>query len=293
MNGEIPRVGPEETGGNAIESQEALKKESIPVISIYLVRHGETGKDKTDPKRTLTENGVRQVETVTERIIDQLISEAASGAEVNEEAKKDILKSIHFRLYDSGTTRTQEQISLERAKLLAMGVPEGNIYLPQSYYDYVGEEHSSGPGIPKRLEGIMGIDEATDFRKKIGDSEYQKAVGAADEVTAWALTPEEEIPTGVDTYRDVQSRVAANIAKLEKVMPYLARKKERTVIIANSHASNVTIASVNILGMEDIRELGQAGNVEGVRMAFLKDGSRKVEPFGANYESRVGGSTPQ
>lgn len=290
MTGELSRVDPEETDENVVESQEAIKKEGVPVISIYLVRHGETGKDKTDPKRTLTENGVHQVEAATERIVNQMISEAALGTEVDDEARRDILKVIKFRLYDSGTTRTQEQISLERDKLLAMGVPEENIYLPQSYYDYVGEERTSGPGIHKRLEGVIGMDEAVDYRKKIGDSEYQQAIGATDEITAWALTPKEEIPAGVETYSDVQSRVTTNIAKLEKIIPYLARKNERIVIIANSHASNVTIASANILGMEDLREIGQAGNVEGVKMTFLKDGSRKVEPFGEGYERKVGGN---
>lgn len=288
MGEEFPKFGLEETGENATEDQETIEKESEPIISIYLLRHGETGKDKTDPKRTLTENGVHQVEAATERIVDQLISDAHPDSEVDDETKKEILESIHFRLYDSGTTRTQEQISLERAKLLEMEVPEENIYLPQSYYDYVGEKRSSGPGIPKRLEGVIGMDESPGFREKIADPEYQRAVGASDEITSWALTPEEELPPGVESFQNVKSRVAASIEKLENVIPYLARKNERIVIIANSHASNVTIASANILGIRDLRELGQAGNVEGVKMTFSKDGSRKVEPFGENYESKVG-----
>lgn len=273
-----------------IEVKEVLKPENMPVLSIYVLRHGETGKDKTNPKRALTETGEQQVREATINAVKQVIGEAfPDGSELNfdNDEIKEVLSQLKFRLYDSGTTRTQQQIALEKDVLVSLGVKEENIYLPQGYYDYIGSEEKSGPGVAARLEGVQGIDEAAEFRSQISSPDYQAAVGASDEVMAWALTPDEEIPEGVDTFGDVARRVDTNLQSLRHITPRLAQNGQRMVILANSHASNVTIAAARVLGVEDPRQLGQADNAEGVRLAVYQDGTQKAEPFGANYENKM------
>lgn len=282
--GEVPEQGQAES------STEKRSLENVPPISVFLIRHGETGKDKTNPKRALTGRGEEQVKTATRDAVEQIISEACEGEELDDDSRRELLTQLKFRLYDSGTTRTLQQIDIEREVLISMGVPEANIYLPDSYYQYKEQDFASGPGIPRRLEGVAGLDEHSDFRQKIGDPEYQAAVGATDEVLAWALTPEEEIPEGVSTPTGLREKVDRNLAQLKRIAPMLAKRDDRTVVIANSHASNVTMATAEALGIEDISDLGMAGNAEGVRMSFYADGRSTARAFGEDYEQKTGSS---
>ena len=193
-----------ETNLPQTETGETLKSNK-PVLSVLLLRHGESAKDKTDPRRGLTDLGVSQVEEATHKLINQIIAEERpdfvdfGDVEKRRTVFSEMAPNISLRLYDSGTDRTLQQVQVERRVFEEMGA--ARIYVPQSVivYDIATQnrphqlgELATGRGVPGRLEGIAGVDQdKSGFRQKIADTEYQKKLGASDELVAWALSPDD------------------------------------------------------------------------------------------------------
>lgn len=276
------------------EQGERLHTEPAPV-TIYLLRHGLTGKDKSNPNRELTEVGREQVTAAIRDVVDQLIREVDPHAKITDDNRAvlfaPVAEQIQFQLYDSGTTRTQEQVTLEQVALKQWGAGDESIYVPASVQRYQGEHPTAGPGVAKRLEGVMGLDENPGFRKQLDDPATQERLGSEGALLTWLLMPEEEIPGDVENPSQMKGRMQATVNKVRRVIPYLAREAVRTgqrrVIIGNSHGSFSTLSASEMLGV-DLRTIGQVHEAEGIRLRFNADGSsRSVEPFGEKIEARL------
>lgn len=293
-------------GGIELEHNSEKLQAEKPSFSIYLIRHGETSKDKSNPSRALTDKGEDEVREAVASVIKQLIREEKPDFDQFDDETaclkvfEEIAPRISFRLYDSGTARTLQQVAIEKHELGRDGVEPENIYIPESVrqflknnYDHVDVgDQSTGPGIQDRLEGVRGVDQdSTGFRQKIADPEYQKRLGADDEIIAWALSPEDEIPKDVENIDTMIRRVKENLQKVQNVAPRIAERipeGKRIVVLANSHASNVTVTSAAGLG-KSIKELGGVGTGEGVRLDFFASGAEHTAaPFGEKIEAKIG-----
>ncbi|MBU1039199.1 hypothetical protein KKC17_03190 [Patescibacteria group bacterium] len=273
------------------ESKEVLKEQ--PNITVYLIRHGESGKDKTNPKRGLTDKGREQVKETITNIAKQIISDEQSDFKDwnNKQAYAEVLQKsldkIKLFIRDSKTDRTCEQDWVMNDTLIELGARPDQIDLPKSAYEWKGENipTEAGPGVEKRLKGIQGIEHEPDFRKKLGDTSYQEKLGAKDEIVAWALTPDDEIPTAVETKSQMLKRKNIDMAKVEKIADWLSNKgqEKRIVYIANSHASMTSLIVADELNIP-LEKVGEVENAEGVRLDFYGQNKKKAKPVGKNIE---------
>lgn len=248
------------------EGSELLK--GAPAVEVYLLRHAETSTDKSSPTRGLTEDGRQQVKDAMGKIIAGITDH----------------KTVNFRVYDSGTSRTREQSVLEVELLLHAGVPEENIYLSAR----------GGSGVDKRLS-VDGLEGNFEFRKQRESEEYLQKMGAKDGILAWALTDEADLPEGVENYGDIASRIQHTAEQMERIVPRMidSSPERTTVIIANSHAPFVTAAAEQMLN-GDKHEMTMARNAEGIKLAFDTEGHYVSSAFTLEdikeIEKREGGA---
>lgn len=284
--------------GEIEASKETEKLE--PKMTVFLLRHGESGKDKTDPKRGLTETGKKQVTESINKIMESLLLEKNpdfdqwNDEEAKLEAIKEAIQNIEFHLRDSGTTRTQEQVWLEYDLLKEFGVSDDNIYLPKGAFEYleIEPDAKAGPGIAKRLKGVKGLGQNPEYRKLLQSKEFQEEVGATTDMVAWALSPEDEVPERIEKLSEMEQRYQNDVAKLERV---IKRKTEgyprRVVAIANSHASIATIAAAKESGIsvkELMKKVGEMPEAQGLRYDFFKgEESHKAQVFGKDIEAAI------
>jgi len=200
------------------------------------------------------------------------------------------MEKVEIHLRDSGTDRTIEQEWVEQEVLVGLGVDPKNINLPASAYKWQGTEKptTAGPGIGKRLKGIQGLetnDLTMGFRKKISDPDYQRSVGATDELLAWALTPEDQIPEAVETRQQMSKRKNQDLAKVERIASKLGQRDKRIIYIANSHASIATLTAADELNVP-LEQVGEVENAEGLRLDFYASGEKHgAQPIGEKIEA--------
>lgn len=276
------------------------KEKNEPVMTIFLIRHGESGKDKSNPNRELTEKGKGQVRDAFNQVMESLLKEREpdfdqwDDEETKLKAIREAISDIEFHLRDSGTTRTLEQVWLEYDLLKELGVADENIYLPKSAFEHksLAPDAKAGPGIAKRLKGVKGVDKNPDFRKLISTKEFQKKVGAKSDMMAWALTPEEGMPPGIEKRREMEERYGRDLASLEKVVNHkMENYPKRVVAIANSHASIATLAAARESGipLEKIMEkIGEMPEAQGLRYDFYRGSkTHQAQPFGKDIERTI------
>lgn len=190
-----------------------------------------------------------------------------------------------------------EQAWLERQMLLELGIDPKEIHLSRAAYAWAERNgkisaadipENAGPGVAKRLSGVRGLDKNPAFRKKIGNPEYQAEVGAGDEIIAWALTPDDEVPEGVESKSRMEQRLQRDLGKVERVAAgRLDGRPKRVVYVANSHASILTLATSSELGLP-MEQVGEVPNAEGLRFDFYGAGkAHSTRPFGKNLETKV------
>jgi len=295
----MPRESSPEMPPN-LESKEAEKEH--PSLTVFLMRHGESEEDKSKPNRGLTEKGQQEVRENFNDIINQIITDELPNfkdfddTEKRKTAAQETLAKVEMHLADSRTDRTMEQAWLERKILVELGLPPEELYLSKATYEWAQKKgelqavpETAGPGIKKRLAGVQGLDKAPEFRKQLDSPEYQHRVGAQDTLIAWALTPEDQVPGGVEKRSQMEQRLHRDLAKVEHVAQSkkLAGRPKRPIYIANSHASIITLATASELNVP-IEKLGEVPNAEGLRFDFYgEDKSHTSKPFGKNLEAKV------
>ncbi|MBU2228834.1 hypothetical protein KJ810_00330, partial [Patescibacteria group bacterium] len=216
---------------NEHPEQDREKEKELPKMTVFLLRHGESNKDKTNPNRGLTEKGESQVIDSINQILNGLLLEINpefdqwEDEEVRVTAIQNAIQNVEFHLRDSGTTRTLEQVWLEYEILKRYGVTEENIYLPKSAFEYAKKDpnEKSGPGIAKRLKGVKGMDQNPEYRMKIKDKLFQESLGASGDMMAWAISPEEDIPNNIEKRSEMEARYDNDISKLDRVVAHKMR----------------------------------------------------------------------
>ncbi|MFC1687159.1 hypothetical protein ACFL0L_01095 [Patescibacteria group bacterium] len=282
------------------EFKEAEKE--YPNLTVFLMRHGESESDKTKSSRGLTEKGREQVTENFNGLIDQIIKDELpefkdfDNPEERQKAAIEAIAKVEVHLADSGTDRTMEQAWQQRQMLIDLGIPAEHIFLSKATYKWAQEkgfmdsisEPQGGPGVKRRLAGVQGMDQAPAFRKLIDNPEYQQKVGAADEIGAWAKTPDDEVPEGVEKRGEMEARMESDLSTVQALTEKrLVRYPKRVVYVANSHASIITLAAAKELNLP-IDKLGQVDNAEGIRMDFHGSGKqREVSPFGKNLTTKA------
>lgn len=292
-------ISPEKLSNLNRESREAENKRSN--LTVYLMRHGESEPDKSKPSRGLTEKGIQEVTENFNGIINQIIKDelpSFNDFDNPEERKKAALEAfakVELHLADSKTDRTMEQAWLQKKILTELGIKPEDLYLSKATYEWAQKQgliekipESAGPGIKKRVAGVGGLDRAPDFRRKIDSPEYKQKVGAQDGLIAWALTPDDEVPEGVENRSQMKERLHNDLDKVEHVsQKRLNDYPRRVVYMANSHASIATLAASSELKVP-IEKLGEVDNAEGLRFDFYGPGkSHTTQPFGKNLEAKV------
>ncbi|MBU0612435.1 hypothetical protein KKB10_00310 [Patescibacteria group bacterium] len=285
---------------NEHPEQDREREKELPKMTVFLLRHGESEKDKTNPNRGLTEKGVKQVTESINQILNSLLLESNpefeewEDEEVRTAAIRGAIRNVEFHLRDSGTTRTLEQVWLEYEILTQYGVPEEHIYLPKGAYEYLEREpdKKAGPGIAKRLKGVKGMDQNPEYRMKIKDKAFQEALGASGDMMAWAVSPEEEVPSNVEKRSQMEARYDSDIATLDKVVAHKIKDyPKRVVAIANAHASIATVAAARESGVpleEIMKKIGEVPEAQGLRYDFYQgDTERTAKPFGPEIEKAI------
>jgi len=147
---------------------------------------------------------------------------------------------------------------------------------------------NAGLGAKRRLDGLRGIKDNPDFRKKLDSTKYQNKVGAQDTLIAWALTDEDHVPNGVETRQLMERRLQEDLGKVERVAQKRLKKyPKRVIYVANSHASIITLAASSKLDVPT-EELVEVPNAEGVRFDFYgPDTNYTTKPFGANLTAKI------
>lgn len=289
---------PEQSNAAAIESKETAHEQ--PNLTVYLMRHGESESDKTIKNRGLTEQGREEVTVNFNEIINQIVKDelpdfdAIDDPEERKQAVQKALQNVELHLTDSGTDRTSEQAWQERQMLIDLGADPEDIILPRSTYEWAVKQghvktmpENAGPGVPRRLEGVRGMQGKPEFRKKIDSKEYQKEVGAEDTLIAWALTDKDQIPKGVENKNQMEERLGKDLSIVNRAARILNNYDKRIVYIANSHASIITLAASSKLDVP-MKELGEVPNAEGVRFDFYGPGTDyTTKPFGKNLTAKV------
>lgn len=297
-----PGMGGGEEMGRSPESAEQLEHGPAPV-TIYLLRHGLTGKDKQNPNREITEVGQQQVKDAMIGVIDQLIHEADPAVVITDENRATlfapIAKGIEFRMYDSGTSRTQQQVTIERDMLKQFGATDESIYVPATVQAYEQQPITGGPGVQRHLEGVKGLDENKTFRKEVlDDPATQERLGTEGALATWLALSSEEIPDGVEKPTEMTERMLETVRRVQGIIPGLARRAsgpdgKRLVIIGNSHGSFSTLSASTLLGA-DLKTIGEVKEAEGFRLQFNADGSqRSAEAFGKQLEAKLAPKTPE
>ncbi len=248
-----------------------IEKKKEESLSVFIIRHGETDENKTNPNRGLTENGKKQVEESIKKIVEDIDSVD--------------LPNVEFHLRDSGTERTKEQVVLEYKLLLKLGVTKDKIILTDNILKRIGEpETGNRPGISKRLVGIQGLDNNPEFRKKLGSKDYQKKVEANGAIDAWTKTPKKDLPQGVESQEELEKRYINNKEKLSNIL----RKKwkipegKRIIVIANSHESMASLAATKEFGIP----INEVTGAQGMKMSW-NDQNWETKPFGEDIEKKV------
>ena len=285
---------------NEHPEQDREKEKELPKMTVFLLRHGESNKDKTNPNRGLTEKGESQVIDSINQILNGLLLEINpefdqwEDEEVRVTAIQNAIQNVEFHLRDSGTTRTLEQVWLEYEILERYGVTEENIYLPKSAFEYAKKDpnEKSGPGIAKRLKGVKGMDQNPEYRMKIKDKLFQESLGASGDMMAWAISPEEDIPNNIEKRSEMEARYDNDISKLDRVVAHKMRDyPKRVVAIANSHASIATVATAkeSDIPLESVMaKIGEVPEAQGLRYDFYEgDIRRTVQPFGPDIEKAI------
>ncbi len=262
------------------EKKEREKSESV--VTAYIIRHGDTTKDKFDPNRGLTEKGKEETEEAAERIAQEIVEETGKDTE------------IELRGYDSGQIRANQTLIEVAKKLTDKGY---KIYLPFSSQELAKDEvafkemkkagliHGEGPGIKSRIRNITLPDEAKKELKEEAKQKGEKAV-----ITVLTTPPEKLKEMGVETPEEIFKRVESAVESTDRISQRL-RKNEyprKIIAIAATHGA-IPEAYLSQKLKVNPKDIGEVPNCEGFRIDFTgkPDKKPRIQFWGKEIEKRM------
>ena len=266
------------------EFESSLEKEKLPqgIITVYLLRHGETTSDKTDPRRGLTEKGKEQAQKAALRIAQEIIQTTSPK------------KVIELRGYDSGVFRANQTL-IEIAKILTE--KSFRIYLPYSTQELAEDKFSleemkkkgliygEGPGIKPRIRNMILPDEA---KKEIVKKAKEK--GEEPVVTLLTTSPAKLKEMGIETPEEIFQRIEEGVKITEKLAHRLGKGESprKIIVIATSHGGTLEGYLTQKFNL-DPKTLGEIPNCEGIRLDFPGNLQEevKISLWGDEMEKRA------
>src|SRR3990167_1622946 len=259
-----------------IESQPDSSKEKNraerPTLTAYVLRHGETEKDKTKKDRGLTEKGEREILEAADRIISEL------------DPQNDIIQ-----LLDSDTPRTKTCNQLIGQKLAEAGFKFFTLIRTDkagkpleteinTSGDIVASRRFPKIRMPKISEADSAVQRDSSQRKK-----YNIPNGVEDARMAiwYAMGERGKLSGDSETPQAVAERMEDGIEQTKKKLPMLnklLKPGQRIVAIINANAPQIDALITKKTG-KSMLERGEVKNAKGFRIDFstLEDSSHKVK----------------
>jgi len=272
------------------------EKEKMPksVITAYVIRHGESITDKTDPRRGLTEKGKEQAKEAGRKIAEEIARE--TGPEVD----------IELRGFDSGMERTNQTLIEAIRALTDKGY---KVHLPYSTQELAQDKFALEEMEQAGLIRIYGKKqrirpEAIDFLKPIGLSKEAKQILAVeaqasggDLLTAMlTLSPEgtrEIKEKGAETPEEAYQRMKSGEERESKVAEFLKqreRRPRRLIHIAISHGYIMGFYLKEKLGIKQAFKEENIPNCQGFRVDFTGEHGKEpeIKLWGEEIKERIG-----
>lgn len=255
---------------------EGERSREAPVVTAIVLRHGETIKDKTNPRRGLTKEGEKQVEAAAERLIQQL------------DPRRDIIQ-----LFDSGNYRANVTIMMIAEKLREAGFAFFEpIKLNKKTLrpERAGIETTDKPK-SRAYKRLRQANIPEKFAKQLADPELHKKMNIPEDiedkrVVAWFLSNFD----GAEKAAEVADRVYEGMAKTQKQLPMLARQlspEQRIVVLAAGNASMIDSVVTRATGVHPVDRGGETPNGEGFRVDFNLGEDPKVAVWGEKIEKEL------
>ena len=260
--------------GPAIESR---GERETPVVTAYILRHGETTENKLDPNRGLTAQGERQVDEAAERLRQEL------------NPKTDIIQ-----LLDSGNHRANVTVMRLGERLREAGFIffrpvklESGTRQPAETGVNISPEPASRPY--SRIESARIPD---DVKKQLSKPEVHEKLGIPDaiadkRVAAWFLG---DWPDEVEKPGEVAARVRTGMENAQKNLPMLAGQlgpDKRIVSISAANASAIEATINEFTGSSVVDRKGEVENCEGFKVDFKLNSQPGFAVWGEKIEQQI------
>lgn len=256
------------------ESREAER--SSPVLTAYVLRHGETTEDKLNPNRGLTLEGEKQMDQAAERLITEL------------DPERDMIQ-----IFDSGNQRALVSVmriaeQLKAARFLffePIRVDSRKNFLPTEE----GVRTTPEPRARPMVRGIGAARIPNTFKQQLSDPVWHKVLGIVDDIpdkriATWMLG---EWPDEVESPKEVAIRVETAIVQAQARLPMLARQlglEKRIVVIGAANATAIDAAIVGRTGVPVTERGGETSNAEGFKIDFSLAKEPKFSVWGEKIE---------
>ncbi|MBI2989638.1 MAG: histidine phosphatase family protein [Candidatus Magasanikbacteria bacterium] len=271
---------PDGAHGEVPREYREIRRE-MPVMTAYVLRHGETTKDKTNPKRGLTPEGESQLDQAAERLMSEL------------DPDKDIIQ-----VFDSGNPRAELSVMRVAERLKEGGFtffsPIKMRWDPQT-----GEMHAQHEGLrtidePKsRSRRDIGAANIPDeYKAQLDDPERHRALGIPEtiqdkRVATWFLA---DWPDEVERPEQVNARVEEGIALAEKRVAMLAKQLgpgKRIVVVSAANATAIDAVVSARTGLTPVERGGGIENAEGFKVDFSLNENPTFSVWGKDIETRL------
>ncbi|MBI5222595.1 MAG: histidine phosphatase family protein [Candidatus Magasanikbacteria bacterium] len=245
----------------------------LPVVTAYLLRHGETTEDKLNPNRGLTKKGEEQADAAAEKLIAEL------------DPNQDVIQ-----LFDSGNHRANVTVMRIAEKLKEAGFAFFKPIKNLGRGEREGELETTSEPKAKTYHRVRAADIPEEFKKKLADPELHKKLGIPDNVPdkrvlAWFLS---DWPDEVEKPAQVTQRVREGMRQTSIRLPALAKCLGEGRRIVTLVAGNATVIDVMVdseLKLKALDNEGGTENCEGVKIDFVLGKEKpKILPWGEKIE---------
>lgn len=244
----------------------------LPVVTAYIIRHGETTEDKLNPNRGLTSEGERQADEAAENLIAEL------------DPQKDVVQ-----IMDSGNYRANVTVMRIAEKLKAAGF---NFFVPilSDKSGNLQAENVPTTSDPKSrsYHKIAATNIPDQFKKLLTDPVLHAELGLGDNipdkrVATWFMIQRD----GMETPVQVLERVRQGMNDTQKKLPQLNKilsPDQRIVVVAVGNASMVDSIVTEASKVHPKDRGGETHNCEGFKVDFNLDTDPKINLWGKNIE---------
>lgn len=248
--------------GESRPGVEEEKERETPVLTVYILRHGETEEDKTKPNRGLTETGLKQLRESAQLIAEEL------------DPTRDIIQ-----LYEAGTPRTKASNQII-AEILSQ---RGFKFFEPLRMDKGG--HVLEEGVKTTTEINQGVyhrlkyphQSESDAKKYRDDAMIRERMTVPADIKdtrllAWYLLSEsgELDPESVGPEASAK-RIQEGVNNTTKLIPRLAKQlgpDQRIVTLININAPQLDAFITSKTGRDALQRHGGVENAQGFKLDF-------------------------